>query len=226
MKRILGGLLILMLIIPLSACARADAQYIGKYVGVSGVTEREKISGGNLSNYKIELYKGGKGKIEVFGREDEIKWKNDDKTITLTVLGRDAVGELGQDTFMFKNYLDMGIDLTLAREGSEAANIKNYMTDSEKYAIGTWRSYKVLDIEGKDASSKVKADGMLITFKEDHTASIIYGNESHPKNTWGIKDASGYISGSINTMWTAFDNEIQVDYYVDDEYYVFSLRRQ
>ena len=123
-----GMIGVLCVVFMLSACGgsgRTDAEYEGKYISVSGEAIGMTLTGEDISGFGLELKSGGKGTMTVNGESDTIKWTNDDKNITVKISGTDIVGAIGQDTITFDNMLNMGMKLTFAKEGSEAAKLEN-----------------------------------------------------------------------------------------------------
>lgn len=56
-----------------------------------------------------------------------VKWTNDDTSITVKAGSTEMVGTLGEDTIVFDDMLGMGMKITFAKEGTEAAKRENNM---------------------------------------------------------------------------------------------------
>ena len=93
----------------------------GNYIPVIGEMMGTAMTGDDLSGFGIELKGNGKGVMTVNGESEKVKWKKDDTTITITVEGTDITGELGEDCFVVKDMLGMGMDFTFAKEGTPAS---------------------------------------------------------------------------------------------------------
>ena len=107
--------LALMAAVFLSACSskvRADAGLEGKYIPVLGEMWGLAMGSEDLEGFSVELQSGGKAKLEIDGDEHNVKWENDDTTVTLTVDGEKLPAEIGTDTLAFDDMLGMGIKIT------------------------------------------------------------------------------------------------------------------
>ena len=141
MKKIYNYLLLIGLMCTalfLSGCgssSNADSEYQGKYVSVSGEAMGITLTGDDISGFSLELKSGGKGTMTIYEDSESITWENDDKNLKITLSGTDIEGTIGEDTITFENMLDMGMDLTFAKEGTEAAKPENNLPEQDKNMI-------------------------------------------------------------------------------------------
>lgn len=228
MKKIIALLIGTVMILSLVACGggRADAQYVGKYVSVAGTALGLTMTGEDISGFGLELKEGGKASITIDGETDSIKWTNDDTNITLKVSGQEVVGEIGKDTIKFVNMLDMGLDLTMAKEGTDAADPVHYLPENDKLMVGTWKSYSVSDVLGDDASGAVSPEALVMTFTADHKADISYLGKSLGTHKWSILGTFGSFDDSdLEITWDIAGNEIEATYSGGEESFIFKCKK-
>lgn len=214
----------------LTACGgggRADDKYIGKWVSVSGEALGVTLSGEDISGFGLELKSGGKAQITVEGKSQGVKWTNDDTSITVKAGKTEMVGTLGKDTIVFDDMLGMGMKITFAREGSEAAKPENNLPEADKKMIGTWQSQTVTDVLGEPIEG-FKGDELKMVFSGDHTVNVIIDGEDCGTSKWSLLgDNWGSIDDeNIDLNWDITDDGIKVNYSLDDEYYVFLCHKQ
>lgn len=123
-------LLVAALTLLMSACGSKaqESPYAGKYVPVAGemlgvVLVGEELEAGDMA---LTLESNGKGKASMDGATDSFKWSESDGKITIEISGETLVAEAGEDTLVFDNFMDMGIKMTFAKEGTDAANPEKY----------------------------------------------------------------------------------------------------
>ena len=124
--------------------------YEGKWVAV--VAEAmgvqlpiEECFEGDLS---FELNSGGK---VVFHADEETgngKWAVADNKLTITIQGEEMVADVGENTFTFDDLMDMGLKVIFGKEGTDATNPENYLTEDELALIGDWHSETVEELLG------------------------------------------------------------------------------
>ena len=220
---VLGGIMVL----SLAACGggRADDVYVGKWISVSGTAMGITLTGESVEGFGLELKAGGKGSMTIEGEETNVKWTNDDVNLTVKVQGEELIGKIGTDTLTFENLLNTGMDLTFAKEGTDAAKLENVLPENEKALLGTWTSYAVTDVLGDDASGEVAADALTMTFNADHTCDIEFQGESITGQTWSMLDAWGFLEDSeYDFSWDVEGEELKVTYN-GEEYWVFSCTK-
>ena len=173
-RTIMTALLILLCMLAgLTSCGgskvRADADLEGKYIAVLGEMLGVAMSD-DLEGFGLELKSGGKGTITADGNSGNMKWENDDTTVTLTVDGEKMVASRGQDCLVFDDMLGMGLKMTFAKEGTAAADPALYLPESEKYMLRDWQSVSVTDILGDPVDeAEMAPDALKMTFHGDHT---------------------------------------------------------
>ena len=137
-----------------TASGRADEALVGKYIPVKGTALGVTLSGDDMGGLTIELKSGGKAEIEVYGSTGSGKWVNDDTTLTLTVDNTDMVGKLGKDTIIFEGFLKEQVghsmDVTFAKEGTDAAKPENFLPEEEKSLLGDWEGVSVTDVMARE----------------------------------------------------------------------------
>ena len=91
--------------------------YEGKYISVSGEMMGIELTGEDIDGWSIELNNGGKGKMEIDGEMENIKWTLEGETITVNVDGEEMTGTFEDDKLVFDDILGSGMKLTFAKEG-------------------------------------------------------------------------------------------------------------
>lgn len=206
---------------------RADEEYQGKYVAVTGEMLGYALSGDEMAGFDLELLEKGKVNVTIDGEGYNAKWSNDDTNIILDVDGVEMKGEIGTDTIKFADMLGMGVDITFAKEGTDAANPENYLPEEEKKCLGVWKSYQVTDSLGDDASGEVAADALELEFKGDKSAVFTYkGNEigTFPWSMWS--GFGSFEDEKVSSTWEFVDDEIEFTYTENDDYYIFTCAKQ
>lgn len=197
----------------------------GNYIPVVGEMFGVALVGEELDGFTLELQKGGKGKMAVDGSPGNAKWKdNGDGTLTITVDGKDMTAETGKDILIFHDMMGMGIDLTFAKEGTDAADPALYLPESDKFLLGDWQSVSVVDIIGDPVDpSEMTHDALKMTFKGDHTLdAVISGTELKGLKWSNMGDYGSVDEEDQNISWNIEANSLSVDFRYNDEFYTFS----
>lgn len=227
MKKICALFMTLVMAMSFVACGeqvRADAELEGKYIAVAGEMWGIVMTMDDLNDFSFELKSGGKGEIVVDGTSSSLKWENDDENITIEVEGEEIIGKRQTDAFVVENMMDLGADITFAKEGTDAADLSNYIPEEDKMMIGVWKSETVTDILG-DPVSNMNDDGLSLEFFADYTVNVnVMGNDLgiYPWSnlgTWGSVDDE-----TISLTWDIVDDGLTVSYDGED-YWVFSCTK-
>lgn len=216
-----AGLIVAMCM--LSACGgNSKSEYVGKWISVLGEAYDVRLTGEYISGFALDLQDGGNAVLTVEGDSENVKWKNEGNVITITAEGVDMTATVQNDTMVFDNMLDMGLKLTFAKEGTEAANPENYLSEADKSMIGTWQSESVTDVLD-DPVDTYAPDSLKLEFSGDHTMNITLDGENISDTNWSLLgDDWGTVDDeSINMNWDITEDGIDVNYTIDDEYYVF-----
>ena len=205
------------------AAEKAQADPLeGKYIPVVGEMMGVALAGDDLSGFGFELQPKGKAVMTVDGESHNVKWKSDESTITITVDGEDITGERGEDFFVVKDMLGMGMDLTFAKEGTPAADPAQYLPESEKFLLQDWQSVSVTDILG-DPTDAIAPDAVKLSFRGDHTVDVSLEGEDRGSYTWGNVGDWGKLGdeGAPDVSWNIAEDGLSVDYVKDGTYYTF-----
>ena len=210
----------------LSACGggssvRADAELEGHYIAVVGEMMGMALTGDDLSGFAFDLESGGKGTITVDGESHGIKWQNDDSTVTITVDKTDIVGTRKTDAFTMENMLDMGMDLTFAKEGTEAAKPDAYIPEKDKFMLGDWQSDGVADVLGNPVEDMAD-DALQLTFTGDYQVKVTLNGEDKGTYKWSNLSSWGNVDDdSFKLSWDIQEDGLEVTYNNAEGYYVF-----
>ena len=195
---------VLCAVLMLAACGgsgNAGSEYEGKYISVAGESMGITLTGEDISGFALELKSGGKGTMTVDGDSDSITWTNDGEKITVNLDGVEMVGTIGKDTLIFDNVLNMGLKLTFAKEGSEAAKPENNLPENDKKLIGTWQSNTVTDVLG-DPVEGLSGDELKMEFAADHTVKVAFDGNDLGSHKWSLLGDWGSIEGEgLSISW-------------------------
>ncbi|MFQ7291218.1 MAG: hypothetical protein ACLRQ0_03095 [Monoglobales bacterium] len=223
------AIVLLCAVFMLSACGgsgKADAEYEGKYISVAGEAMGMTLTGEDINGFGLELKNGGKGTMTIYGDSGTIKWTNDDENITVNIDGTDIVGAIGQDTITFDNVLDMGLKLTFAKEGSEAAKPENHLPETDKKMLGIWQSNTVTDVLG-DPVEGLSGNELKMEFAADYTVKVTFKGNDLGSHKWSLLGDWGSLDSDVlDISWDINDNGINVNYSTDEDYFVFSCTKQ
>ncbi|WP_297916413.1 hypothetical protein, partial [uncultured Campylobacter sp.] len=90
------------------------------------------------------------------------------------------------------------MDLTFAKEGTDAAKPENYLPKEEKALIGDWVSVSVTDVLGNDASEEVDPTALSATFDGEHSATISFMGEDIGSFEWSVLSESIIFTGDFD----------------------------
>ena len=218
---IIGVVCMLCILVSCSG-ARADAEYEGNWVSVMGEALGKKIADDDLYGFKLELNSEGKGGVTINGEYQDIEWSNDDTSITIKEDGDEAKGTIGDDIITFENMMNTGVNITFAREGSDAAKPENYLPEADKNMLGTWQSYSVEDVIG-DPVDGFTGNELKMEFFADHTVAVYFDGNDFGTDKWSmVSDDWGSVDGKEGDIsWDVKEGELKVSYKLDGEYYTF-----
>lgn len=237
MKKIISILITMILCMAMVACGgssgKRDDNLVGKYIGVSGTTFGMTVYGDDMDGFSLELKKDGKATLAIDGEDATGKWVSDDDTVTITVENTDIVGDIGKDIITFngflKEHLGVEMDITFAKEGTDAANPENYMPEEDKALIGEWVGASVTDAFDEDASVEVDPALMTATLNSDHTASIVFNGEEIATPEWSYFSESVLFDGDVldnASLYGKYNNDtFVITYTTDDFYYNFTMEK-
>ena len=235
MKKIFSLFVTMILCLSMTACfgssGKVNEALVGKYICVTGTMLGMTMSGDDMSDFELELKEKGKATITISGESHNAKWSSEESTVTLKIDGVDAVGELGEDTITFKSFLEeavgVSMDLTFAKEGTDAAKPENYLPENEKALIGDWVSVSVANTLGADASEEVDPTALAITFDDDHLATVSFMGEKVGTSKWSMLTETvvfdDTLDNGVNLNGDYKDGELILNYSSDDNYYVFTM---
>ena len=232
MKSLGKAISVLLCLLLLSSCGggskvRADTELEGHYIAVVGEALGMTLTGDDIDGFDITLQSGGKAQVMIDGETHSASWKNDDTTVTLTIDKEDIVGTRKQDAFTFEDMLGMGVDVTFAKEGTDAADPSHYLSENEKYMLGDWHSVSVADVLG-DPVDDMADDALALNFAGDHTMTVRIGGKSLGTFPWSNLGTYGSSdSEDIDLSWDHEEGEdvLEVNYVLDGDYYVFTCER-
>ena len=226
----LGIISMVLIMCVLTACGstgRADEKYIGKWISVSGEALGMTLSGEDIQGFSIDLKSGGKADLTVEGESQGVKWTNDDTSITIKAGSTEIAGTFGEDTIVFDDMLGMGMKITFAKEGTEAAKPGNNMPEADKKMIGTWQSHTVTDVLGEPIEG-MDGNMLKMVFSPDYTVQVYMDGEDCGITKWSLfGDNWGSVDDeNVELSWDIAGDSIHVNYTNDDDYLTFICTKQ
>lgn len=233
-------MIVSLMVLPLAACgggsssggdgeaAEADP-LLGVYNSVAGEMMGVTLTGDDISGFSVELKEGGKAVLSVEGSSSSGTYTMDGETITLSVEGEELTGTVANDVMVFDDFMGMGLKLTLAKEGSDAANA-NYASEEEQAIVGSWKSTAVTDVLGNDVSGEIAADACTAEFGEDKTGTIKVGDQTY--GPYPFVSMSGMFvfdteeEDDPSILWSYDDDGLEITYSPNGEGYTFHMEKQ
>ena len=184
-----------------------------------------------MEGFTLELKSKGKATITIDDETINGKWVNDDDTVTITVEKTDIVGELGEDTIIFKDFLKeevgVSLDITFAKEGTDAAKPENFLPEEEKALLGDWVGASVTDVMGDDASSEVSPSAITATLNPDHSSIISFDGTEIATPQWSYISETVLFEGDVADGASLYgeykDDQFIITYTGNDFYYNFTM---
>lgn len=86
---------------------------------------------------------------------------------------------LDGDTLTLDDVLGQGVNIIFGREGTDATNPENYLSEDELAVIGEWYSENVKELLDEEAQTTLDGvdninDAMRLNFAKDRTVQVIY----------------------------------------------------
>ena len=204
--------------------------YEGKWVAV--VAEAmgvqlpiEECFEGDLS---FELNSGGK---VVFHADEETgngKWAVADNKLTITIQGEEMVADVGENTFTFDDLMDMGLKVIFGKEGTDATNPENYLTEDELALIGDWHSETVEELLGDGPQTTMDGvdninDALRLTFAKDYTVKVVYKGQEMGTFKWSLVYGLCNVESENPSVYVATNEygSLNVDYSDDEDFLTF-----
>ena len=149
------GVLILavILILVLGRSKGGDAPSSDPYVGIWNATSVTMMEADFEADeifeegFRLELKSNGKCQLSTEGRRANGNWKKEDDGVRINLEGQIIFGEIKGSTMFINDYLETGMDVTLAKEGGKEDNLnipdindENHSTVQEIWN-GSWYGY-------------------------------------------------------------------------------------
>lgn len=236
MKKVISIFVTMALCLSMVACGgssgkKVDKDLLGNYIAMTVSSSGITLSGEDVSDFTFELKDDGKAVLDVMGESMDGKWSSDDSTLTLTVDDVDMVGDIEGDTITFEDFLKeqvgSSMEVTFAKEGTDAADPEKYLPEDEKALLGDWVGVSVTDVLSEDASGEISPDAMKATLNGDHTAEISYEDEDMEDVKWSLVSEAVVFSGDFDDDVSIYgeykDGEFIITYSGKDDYYNFTM---
>lgn len=179
----------------------------------------------------LEIENSGKVKFTIDDDKGTGKLvKKDEKTV-LKIEGEEMSVTLDGDTLTLDDLLGQGVNIIFGREGTDATNPENYLSEDELAVIGEWYSENVKELLDEEAQTTLDGvdninDAMRLNFAKDHTVQVIYKGAELGTYPWSA--LYGYYTIEMddeapeNVLITMEeDGSLSVQYSDDDDYLTF-----
>ncbi len=207
--------------------AEEESGIAGSYLAVAGEAMGFTLTGDEVAGFNIELDADGSGTMTVDEDSQTFTWTQEGETLIITIEGENIEAVIGEDILTFEDMLGMGMDLTFAKEGTEAADPELYLPEEEKAMIGVWTSHAVATVMGDDASEEVDPASIRIEFFSNHTAVASFGDTDLGETGWELFSSSGYFDDEyVLTGWDQAEDAIEIIYSTEDDYWVFTCTKE
>ncbi|MDO4617757.1 MAG: hypothetical protein Q4B03_09970 [Lachnospiraceae bacterium] len=198
----------------------------GNYISVVGEMWGVSLTGEDMEGFSINLEDGGACTLVVDGDSGNASWTEDGDILTIEIEGEEIQGTIGEDILVFEDMLGMGMDITFAKEGTDAAKPENYLPEEDKAMLGVWNSHTVTTILGDDASGEVDPEGLTIEFFSDRTAAASLSGSDLGTTSWS-SDFKYFDDEYLLSRWETIEgsDDIIITYTDDDNYWEFTLTK-
>lgn len=219
----------------LSACGGGKpTPYDGKWIAVSTEAMGVQMSGEEAlgGEFSFEINGTGKLKIRIGDEEHQASWSEKDGKIVINLDGEEMEGTPGEDIITFENMLGQGLKVVFAKEGTDAMNPENYLPETSKAMIGSWKTESVKDVMGTELKEvegfKNINEALVMDFKGDGTVDVNFLGESLGQLPWSVAIGIGTIDTDKYTIVfdEPVDGKVKISVSNDDMYYDFICVKQ
>ena len=202
-----------------------DERLSGKWIANKTFANGDTLPASDVykDGFTLEFVSGSKVDFTVNGEKDVAKWSIDGDEITIEAGSEEWKGTLIGDFIEFKNVSNMGVDITFGREGTDAMDPINTLSENEKKLVGTWVSESVVDVMGTETQVEgVEVQDVLkLTFHPDRVLNIVHKGQEVGDTKWVLIenwDAPEDI-GNFKIMYEVQeDGKIKADVFTDDTF--------
>ncbi|MDO4793086.1 MAG: hypothetical protein Q3993_02810 [Filifactor alocis] len=208
MKKLMkGAFLLTICALFLSACGGVKSTpYDGKWIAVSAEAMGMQMNGEEAfdGEFSFEINGTGKLKLIIDNEEYSTSWAEKDGKVVIDAEGEEMVGTPGDNIITFENVLGQGMKVIFAKEGTDAMNPENYLSEEVKAMIGSWKTESVKDVLGQELSEvegfKNINEALLMDFKGDGTVDVTFLGESLGTLPWSFAIGMGTIDTDKYTI--------------------------
>ncbi|WP_461821137.1 hypothetical protein [Blautia stercoris] len=127
----------------------------------------------------LEIEHSGKVKFTIDNDKGTGKLAKKDEKTVLKIEGEEMSVTLDGDTLTLDDLLGQGVNIIFGREGTDATNPENYLSEDELAVIGEWYSENVKELLDEEAQTTLDGvdninDAMRLNFAKDRTVQVIY----------------------------------------------------
>ncbi len=231
-------LLTVLLVFVLSACGQkaAESPYAGKWYAVAGKESAETeyiVYLETDKNFCVEVLDTKNVNLIINEEVSKIKWTEENGKCTFDMDGESIEGEI-KENYMYMYDVD-GMDVVFGKEGTDAEDVKYFMTEEEKELLGVWKPVLALDALGVELDDAAFAElaGMSLTegfgleLHNDHTATMHVLDRGEETFTWFFFEGEGFFNEETPTvMFIVEDDVLTVRVSDDTMYYDFICERE
>ena len=224
-KGIIALILVLVTVLLSSCGGKVVERLSGKWIAIKTFASGVTLPASEVykDGFTLEFVSGSKVDFTVNGEKDVAKWSIDGDEITIEAGSEEWKGTLIGDFIEFKNVSNMGVDITFGREGTDAMDPINTLSENEKKLVGTWVSESVVDVMGTETQVEgVEVQDVLkLTFHPDRVLNIVHKGQEVGDTKWVLIenwDAPEDI-GNFKIMYEVQeDGKIKADVFTDDTF--------
>ena len=148
--------------------------------------------------------------------------------LPITIQGEEMVADVGENTFTFDDLMDMGLKVIFGKEGTDATNPENYLTEDELALIGDWHSETVEELLGDGPQTTMDGvdninDALRLTFAKDYTVKVVYKGQEMGTFKWSLVYGLCNVESENPSVYVATneDGSLNVDYSDDEDFLTF-----
>ena len=150
----------------------------------------------------LEIEHSGKVKFTIDNDKGTGKLAKKDEKTVLKIEGEEMSVTLDGDTLTLDDLLGQGVNIIFGREGTDATNPENYLSEDELAVIGEWYSENVKELLDEEAQTTL--DGVQVIYKGAELGtypwSALYGyyaiemDDEAPENVLITMEEDGSLS--------------------------------
>ena len=176
----------------------------------------------------LEIEHSGKVKFTIDNDKGTGKLAKKDEKTVLKIEGEEMSVTLDGDTLTLDDVLGQGVNIIFGREGTDATNPENDLTEDELALIGDWHSETVEELLGDGPQTTMDGvdninDALRLTFAKDYTVKVVYKGQEMGTFKWSLVYGLCNVESENPSVYVATneDGSLNVDYSDDEDFLTF-----